>query len=82
MLNVIEKRQGQPAIPHNPAIYLTWKQEKALLDLGEHGWKLLFIRRSLIREAMPVLMNTNRHSFCVLGTDGRLNSHCNFALRS
>jgi hypothetical protein len=82
MVNVIEKRQGQPAIPHNPAIYLTWQQERALRNLARRGWKLLFIRRSLFREAMPVLMNTDRRSFSVLGSDGRINSHCSFALRS
>lgn len=74
MVNAIEKRNGQPAIPDNVSIYLTIKQERAIEKLCRRDWELLFIRRPLFREARPVLMNKNRNFCSVLGSDGRIES--------
>ena len=74
MINTIEKRNGQPAIPDNISVYLTIKQERALAKLCRHDWQLLFIRRPLFREAKPVLMNKRRNLCSVLGSDGRIES--------
>ena len=81
MVNAIEKRNGQPAVPDNIAIYLTVKQERALLKLCSHGWQLLFIRRPLFREARPVLVNQRRHLFGVVGSDGHIINHAHVELR-
>jgi hypothetical protein len=81
MINTIEKRSGQPAIPGNISVYLTLKQEKALMKLCQRGWQLLFIRRQLFREARPVLMSKRRHCFSVLDSDGRISSTPRLMLR-
>lgn len=81
MINAIEKRLGQPAIPDNVSVYLTPKQEKALTKLYRRGWQLLFIRRPLFREAKPVLMNKSCRQFTVLGSDGHIDSTRRPALR-
>lgn len=81
MVNAIEKRNGQPAVPDNIAIYLTVKQERALVKMCGHGWQLLFIRRPLFREAKPVLMNQRRHLFSVLSSDGHRHNTTHVDLR-
>jgi hypothetical protein len=70
MVNTVERRQSEPAIPANISVYLTVKQERALVRLSHRGWHLVFIRRPLFREAKPVLMDKDDKLCTVLDSDG------------
>ena len=76
-----EKRTGEKAIPENLKEILTELQLMSLNKISSFGWELIFVRRPLFQEVVPVIKNNNGVQIGVLEEDGRINLEPEIALR-
>lgn len=76
-----EKRTGEKAIPENLKEILTELQLMSLNKITSFGWELIFVRRPLFQEVVPVIKNHNGIQIGVLEEDGRINLEPEIALR-
>lgn len=56
-------------------------QLETLADLERFGWQLKFVRRPIFQPSIPVVFDSDRKTYAVLGADGRLNEHPPFDIR-
>jgi hypothetical protein len=76
-----EKRTGEKAVPDNLKELLTELQLMSLYKISSFGWELIFVRRPLFQEVVPVIRNHNGVQIGVLEEDGRINLEPEIALR-
>jgi hypothetical protein len=76
-----EKRTGEKAVPDNLKELLTELQLMSLNKISSFGWELIFVRRPLFQEVVPVIRNHNGVQIGVLEEDGRINLEPEIALR-
>jgi len=69
----IENRKGMPPVPSNFGVILTYAQLRALRVVKQYGWKLSFVRRVNLQQAIPVIMHADRDNHGVLEADGGVN---------
>jgi len=67
-----ERRQDIPAQMAALRAQLNDDQLMTLRDLERFGWELKFVRRPPFQDAIPVVFDADRKSFCVLRPDGSL----------
>ena len=67
-----ERRQDKPAQSNSLRAQLNEDQLMTLRDLERFGWELKFVRRPPFQDAVPVVFDADRKSFCVLRPDGTL----------
>jgi hypothetical protein len=67
-----ERRQDKPAQAAALRAQLNEDQLMTLRDLERFGWELKFVRRPPFQDAIPVVFDADRKSFCVLRPDGTL----------
>lgn len=77
-----DRRKGDSPIPDNLQDELTDAQLIALPALERFGWELLFVRRPLFQEVIPVVCNAEGTMVGVLDEDGRLNLELPIQIRS
>lgn len=61
---------------------LSSAQLETLVDLERFGWVLKFVRRPLFQPSIPVVFDCDHKTFAVLESDGTLNEHPAFDIRS
>lgn len=61
---------------------LNLAQRDTLSELERFGWQLTFIRRPLFQPSIPVVFDANRASYATLESDGTLNEHPGFPIRT
>lgn len=71
-----ERNRRELRIDLNPA------QSETLAALERFGWELKFVRRPLFQPSIPVVFDGDRKTFAILETDGKLNEHPPFEIRS
>ena len=76
-----ERRQDKPA--HTTALraQLNEDQLMTLRDLERFGWELKFVRRPPFQDAVPVVFDADRKTFCVLRSDGTLDDDPGLIIR-
>ena len=67
-----ERRQDKPAQLAALRAQLNDDQLMTLRDLERFGWELKFVRRPPFQDAVPVVFDADRKSYCVLRPDGTL----------
>ena len=77
-----DKRTGQPAIPDNIEDWLNHTQQQILKKIEGLGFKLIFMRRPVFQDPIPVVINDKGNKIGILETDGRLNMEPDLVLRS
>lgn len=76
-----ELRRGEDPIPHDLGEILTQDQMLALHQIEHYGWELIFVRRPLFQNPIPVVLNEKGDRIAVLEEDGRLNLQTDIKLR-
>ncbi len=76
-----DKRNGMAPIPDNLGSILTELQMLALHRIENFGWKLLFVRRQMFQDVMPVVRNVDGTKVAVLELNGNLNLNSGIILR-
>ena len=61
-----------PAIPEQLEEVLNELQMLGLRQMENFGWSLLFVRRPLFQEPVPVMVDSDRRRFGLLGPDGHI----------
>ncbi len=77
-----DKRKGLPPIPDNLGSILTELQMLALHRIENFGWKLLFVRRQMFQDVMPVVRNVDGTKVGVLELNGNLNLNSGIIVRA
>lgn len=77
-----EKRIGQKAVPENLKEILSEFQIMTLNKIAGFGWELMFVRRPLLQEVVPVVRNHEGAQVGVLEKDGRINLEPKIDLRN
>ena len=77
-----ENRGTQSAVPENPARYMTRTQLSRIRKMEEFGWKLFFIRRANLAEALVVIHLPRSGQTAVIEKDGAINMAHGEAIRS
>lgn len=68
---IIERRKRKPLTQTKFELYLNTDQMNTYLYLQEIGWKMYFIRRSLLRNNTVVMKSSAGTSIAVIERDGR-----------
>jgi hypothetical protein len=79
---VNENRGKQPAVPDNPAMYMTRLQLSRIMKMEEFGWELFFIRRANPAEAVIVMQLARSGQTAVVEKDGTINMAHGLTIRS
>lgn len=77
-----DKRTGQPPIPDNLEDWLNKAQLQSLRKLENLGFRLIFMRRPMFRDPVPIAINDRGNKLGILEKDGRLNMEVDIAMRS
>lgn len=77
-----EKRTGQPAVPDNIEDWLNDVQLQMLRKIEVLGFTLIFMRRPVRQDPIPIVINNNGNKIGVLEKDGRLNTDVDIAMRT
>jgi hypothetical protein len=76
-----DKRTGQPPVPENLEDWLNNTQLQILRKIEEMGFKLIFMRRPLLEDPVPIVINNQGNQIGVLEKDGRVNTEVHIELR-
>ena len=76
-----DKRTGQLAVPDNLQDWLNDTQMQILRKIEGLGFKLIFMRRPVFQDPIPVVINDKGNKIGILETDGRLNMEPDLELR-
>ena len=68
---IIERRKRKPLTQTKFELYLNTDQMNTYIYLQEIGWKMYFIRRSLLRNNTVVMKSSAGTSIAVIERDGR-----------
>jgi hypothetical protein len=77
-----ENRGKQPAVPNNPAMYMTRLQLSRITKMEEFGWELFFVRRANPTEALIMMHLPCSGQTAVIKKDGAINMAHGLAVRS
>lgn len=77
-----ERRKGMDPVPHDLDVILNDAQLLSLNKLEGFGWNLMFIRRPLFQEIVPVLFHPDTGIFGTLTDDGTLDTPPDIQVRS
>lgn len=77
-----DKRTGQLAVPANLQDWLNDTQMQILRKIEGLGFKLIFMRRPVFQDPIPVVINDKGNKIGILEADGRLNMEPDLVLRS
>ncbi|MES9993211.1 MAG: hypothetical protein ABW098_14745 [Candidatus Thiodiazotropha sp.] len=76
-----EKRRGEKAVPDNLKELLSDLQLMSLNKMKDFGWELLFIRRPLFQDVVPVVSDHDGIKIGIIEGDGRINLEPDIRLR-
>ena len=76
-----ERRQDISAQSSVLRAQLNDDQLMTLRDLERFGWELKFVRRPPFQDAVPVVFDADRRTFCVLRPDGTLDDNPGLIIR-
>ena len=76
-----DKRKGEKPIPDNLESLLNEAQLKALRGIRHFGWSLIFVRRPMFQDPVPVVVNADGDKYGVLEKDGKVNMQTGLDLR-
>ena len=76
------KRNGEPPIPDNLESLLNEAQLKALRGIRHFGWSLIFVRRPMFQDPVPVVVNADGDKYGVLEKDGKVNVEAGLEMRA
>ena len=76
-----DKRTGQPPVPENIEDWLNNTQLQILRQIEELGFKLIFMRRPVLQDPVPIVINNQGNQIGVLEKDGRVNTEVHIDLR-
>lgn len=76
-----EKRTGQLPVPENLEDWLNNTQLQTLPKIEEMGFKLIFMRRPVLEDPVPIVINNRGNQIGVLEKDGRVNTEVHIELR-
>jgi len=76
-----EKRTGQSPVPENLEDWLNNTQLQTLPKIEEMGFKLIFMRRPVQEDPVPIVINNQGNQIGVLEKDGRVNTEVHIELR-
>jgi len=68
---IIERRKRKPLTQTKFELYLNTNQMNTYIYLREIGWRMYFIRRSLLRNNTVVMKSSAGTSIAVIERDGR-----------
>ena len=77
----IERRCEGNKVPNSSNEILNEMQLLTLHNMEKFGWSLVFIRRPLFQEIVPVLRHCDSMKFGTMDADGTLNAHPNINFR-
>ena len=77
-----DNRGKQPAVPDNPAMYVTRLQLSRIINMESFGWELFFIRRANPADAVIVMRLPRSGQKAVIEKDGLINMAHELAIRS
>lgn len=78
----LDVRGRQSPVPENLTYFLSEGQLSALDDLGNRGWRVLFIRRPLFEQPTVVVTNPTLNGYAAIEIDGTLNFEPRLLLRT
>jgi len=78
----INKRTGQPPIPDDLEDWLNEIQLQILRKIEGLGFKLIFLRRPVLQDPVPIVINDRGDKIGILELDGRLNMDTDISLRN
>ena len=70
-MRIIERRKCKSGEVTHFGKYLNVAQMKTFTNMTQYGWKLYFIRRSLLRKPTVVMINNSGTRVAVIEQDGR-----------
>jgi hypothetical protein len=76
-----DKRRYDGSVPVALEDVLNEMQKLALRQMERFGWQLLFIRRPLFQEPIPVVFSADGEKIGILEDDGRVNMHPDIEVR-
>lgn len=77
-----DKRIGQPPIPDNLEDWLNDIQLEMLRKIEILGFTLIFMRRPVRQDPVPIVINNEGNKIGILEKDGRINMEVDIAMRS
>ena len=77
-----DKRTGQLPIPENLEDWLNHTQQQILRKIEGLGFRLIFMRRPVFQDPIPIVINDRGDKIGILETDGRLNMEPDIVLRA
>jgi hypothetical protein len=76
-----DKRKWLPPVPDNLERLLSLNQFRALSVVTKYGWKLAFVRREMLEEAIPVIVNSSGDKYAEIETMGGINLNPGIKMR-
>lgn len=80
-ISIRERRQDRLVHSAMLRAQLNEDQLMTLCELERFGWELMFIRRPLFQDAIPVVIDGDRKTVSILRADGSLDDHPDLKLR-
>lgn len=77
-----DKRTGQSPIPDNLEDWLNEIQLQILKKIEGLGFRLIFMRRPVLEDPVPIVINDRGDKIGILEIDGRLNMETDITLRN
>ena len=77
-----DKRTGQPPVPDNLEDWLNESQLQILRKIEDLGFTLIFMRRPVFQDPVPIVINDKGTKIGILEKDGRLNMNVDIVLRA
>lgn len=81
---VVDLKDRRNAARTHASLLRKQLNEAQLLTLGElerFGWEILFVRRPLFQDPIPVVMDGDRKTYAVLTPEGELDESPGFNIR-
>lgn len=76
-----EKRKGEKPVPDNLEDLVNEVQLLTLHQIERFGWRLMFVRRPLFQDVIPVVVSGEGDKIGVLDEDGRLDMQSPIKIR-
>ena len=76
-----DKRTGQLPVPENLEDWLNHTQMQMLHNIERLGFRLIFMRRPVFKDPIPVIISGNGKDIGILEKDGRINMEADLILR-
>ena len=77
-----DKRTGQPPVPDDLEDWLNDIQLQMLRKIEVLGFTLIFMRRPVQEDPVPIIINNDGNKIGILKKDGRLNMEVDITMRA